>query len=131
VTQSETTVEFPLPPQGTKAYLEFSNAEGDIYRVGYDGDCGYFSDRRKSGVTEFSDKFANAIHTAPRISQAGGVKMRVFMDRDSMELFADDGATVMTESLFPREPYTTVTFVVNGVPVSLSELAVREIKSIH
>jgi fructan beta-fructosidase len=131
VTQSETTVEFPLPPQGTKAYLEFSNAEGDIYRIGYDGDHGYFSDRRKSGVTEFSDKFANAIHTAPRISQADNVKMRVFMDRDSVEMFADDGASVMTESLFPREPYTKVTFVVNGVPVSLSELAVREIKSIH
>lgn len=132
VTQSETELEFPLPAQGTKAYMEFSNDKGDVYQVGYDGLTGkYFSDRRKSGVTDFSDKFANAVHTAPRNFQSETMKMRLFMDHDSVEMFADDGATVMTESLFPREPYTTIRFVVNGQPVNVTKLVVTEIKSIH
>lgn len=131
VTQSETRLEFTLPAQGTKAYLEFSNTLGDVYRIGYDGEDGYFSDRRKSGVTDFSDKFANAIHTAPRISQADTVKMRVFMDRDSVELFADDGATVMTESLFPTEPYSILKFIVDGEPVKVTKFKVAPVKSIH
>jgi len=131
VTQSEITVEFARPASGTKAYLEFSNEKGDVFQVGFDGESGgYFSDRRKSGTTDFSDKFA-AVHTAPRISQAGTVKMRVFMDRDSAELFADDGATVMTTSLFPQKPYTAVRFVVNGQPVQVATFKVAEVKSIH
>ena len=131
VTQSEMTVEFARPASGTKAYLEFSNDKGDVYQVGFDGgNGGYFSDRRKSGVSDFFDKFA-AVHTAPRISQAGTVKMRVLMDHDSAELFADSGATVMTTSLFPKAPYTTVRFVVNGQPVKVATFKVAGVKSIH
>lgn len=31
---------------------------------------------------------------------------RIFMDRTSVELFADDGATVMTNTFYPSEDYT-------------------------
>jgi len=132
VTQSETEIEFARPAQGTRAYLEFSNDMGDTYQVGYDGATGgFFSDRRKSGLTNFSDKFAKAVDPAPRSSTADVVKMRVFLDRDSAELFADDGATVMTNSLFPRTPYTTIRFMVNGQPVNVTKFEVTEMKSIH
>jgi fructan beta-fructosidase len=132
VTQSETRVAFPVPPAGTRAYLEYSNVQGDVYQVGYDGGAGrFFSDRRRSGRTDFSDKFAKAVDTAPRNSQAPGIEMRVFMDRDSVELFADDGATVMTESVFPRAPYTKLRFIVEGRPVQVTQFDITEIKAAH
>jgi len=132
VTQSEVVLEFARPAEGTSAYLEFTNAKGDVYQIGYDGQTNkYFSDRRKSGNTSFSDKFASTVDVAPRSSSSDMVKMRVFMDHDSAELFADDGATVMTESLFPREPFTVARFIVHGQPVNVSKFEVTELKSIH
>ncbi len=132
VTQSEVELEFARPAAGTVGYLEFTNAKGDIYHIGYNGQTNtFFSDRRKSGDTSFSDKFATAADVAPRRSSSDVVKMRVFMDHDSAELFADDGSTVMTESLFPREPFTVVRFVVRGQPVNVSKFEVTELKSIH
>ncbi|MFT4198742.1 MAG: glycoside hydrolase family 32 protein [Pseudoxanthomonas sp.] len=132
VTRSKTDVEFARPTEGTKAYLEFSNEKGDRYQVGFDGSSGvFFSDRRTSGVTEFSDKFAKSVDTAPRHSRGSSIKMTVFVDRDSVELFADNGATVMTESVFPQTPYSVVRLIVDGHPVSVEKFNVTELGDIH
>ncbi|WP_343685119.1 glycoside hydrolase family 32 protein [Asticcacaulis sp.] len=130
VMRSAITLEF-AKVDGAIAYLEFSNDQGETYQVGLDGKSQkYFSDRRKSGRIDFSEKFASAVHTAPRTSTADTVKMRVYTDSASVELFADDGATVMTDTVFPLHPYTKVKFVVNGQPVSVSKLEAIDIKSI-
>jgi len=55
----------------------------------------------------------------------------VHADHDSAELFADDGVTVMTTSLFPKGPYTIVRFIVNGHPVKVGTFKVSAIKPIH
>lgn len=125
---SETYVEFTRPDDSSKAYLEFSNAQGELYRVGIDGHTQqFFSDRRRAGQKEFSDQFAQQLHTAPRQSQAPRISMRVYLDRHSAELFADDGATQMTELLFPKAPYTSVHFRVEGQPLQLITFKVTEI----
>ena len=130
ITQSEAVLEYARPAQGSKAYLEYANEQGDVYQVGYDAATGnFFSDRRKSGRIGFSDKFAKAVHLAPRKSPSSTIRMRVYMDHDSVELFADDGATVMTESLFPRTPYTKLRFVVNGQPVQLTSFQLTALKA--
>lgn len=128
--QSETYVEFSLPGSHSKAYLEFSNAQGEVYKVGLDGQTGrYFSDRLQAGRKDFSEQFASKLHTAPRHAQSPLVKMRVYLDRNSAELFADDGATLMSELIFPSAPYTRVRFLVDGQATQPATLKVTEIGS--
>ncbi len=45
-----------------------------------------------------------------------------------MELVADDGATVITDTVLPRQPYTKVAVVVDGQPVRLIKLEATELK---
>lgn len=131
VMQSVITLEFQQPMSGTVAYLEFSNAVGDLYKIGLDAGSGrYFSDRRQSGHVDFSEKFASAVHTAPRVAKSEIVKMKVYIDKSSIEFFGDEGITAITDSVFPKEPYTTVRFVVDGQPVNQVKLELTEIKSI-
>ena len=45
--------------------------------------------------------------------------MRLFLDVSSMELFADQGATVMTEIFFPTEPFSRMSIYGAGAPATL------------
>lgn len=132
VSQSKLDATFATPSEGGKVKIEFSNEVGDVYRFSYDGTTKqYLSDRRKSGITDFSDKFAGAVHTAPRTATSDTLTLSVFMDRDSVEVFADAGETVMTESLYPKAPYTKITVFAEGHPLKIVDLKVSAIDSIH
>ncbi len=57
-------------------------------------------DRTHSGKMDFHAKFA-ARHEAPLRITGGRVILRLIVDTSSMEVFAQDGETVVTELLFP------------------------------
>ena len=130
--QSEWVLEFKLPEDLTPAVssvdrfrgsvgIELSNAKGETYRIGYDGNKNqFFSDRTKSGDHSFSKTFAAGIHTAPRISKAGVLRIHLYFDVASAELFADDGSTVMTELYFPTEIFNQAKIFVEGEKLTLS-----------
>ncbi len=89
--------------------IELANAAGERYRVGYDVTRdAYYSDRREAGPAVFSDEFADRRSLAPRPVAGDTVRMHLVLDVASMELFADGGATVMTEIFFPSAPFTQV-----------------------
>ncbi len=62
-----------------------------------------FIDRTKSGNSSFSERFA-AVATAP-YEAVKNLKMHLFIDASSAELFIDDGKLVMTSLFFPAENY--------------------------
>jgi sucrose-6-phosphate hydrolase SacC (GH32 family) len=63
-----------------------------------------FVDRTKAGKSDFSGRFAG-ITSAPY--EAGDrLKLRIFLDASSAELFVDEGKLVMTNLVFPSESYT-------------------------
>jgi fructan beta-fructosidase len=63
-------------------------------------------DRTESGRTDFSNAFAKS-HTAPiLISKIEGVL--IYLDRSSIEVFINEGELVMTDIIFPTEPYNQV-----------------------
>jgi fructan beta-fructosidase len=101
-------IELQVDLQRTTAQVfgvEYSNSLGEVYRIGYDRKNNYyFSDRTKAGPLSFSEKFAQKIHTAERLSKDDRLKMRVLQDVASVELFADDGLLAMTEIYFPTVP---------------------------
>jgi fructan beta-fructosidase len=86
--------------------LTFSNNLGEELIVGYDKEKNnYYIDRSKSGKVDFHKEFA-AKHWAPRLAATGSSNMTLVVDVASIELFADNGLSVMTEVFFPQKPYT-------------------------
>ena len=99
--------------------IELTNERGERYRVGFRAADGiFYSDRTAAGDHGFSDAFA-AVHEAPRLARGDTVRMRLFLDVSSMELFADQGATVMTEIFFPTEPFSRMSVYGAGAPATL------------
>jgi fructan beta-fructosidase len=89
--------------------IELSNAAGEYYRLGYDGqENQYFSDRRQAGNLAFSNKFAAQLHKAPRLDGSRSFYLQFFFDKASAELFADWGATVITDVYFPSTDFERI-----------------------
>jgi fructan beta-fructosidase len=96
--------------------IVLSNAKKEEYKIGFDANKNqFYSDRTKAGKHDFSDKFATKIHIAPRISSSKKIKMHLFFDVASCELFADDGTVVMTDIFFPNGDFTTINIIGEGI----------------
>jgi len=86
--------------------FKLTNKQGDTLAFGYNhSDKNFFVDRRKSGKTEFSEKFADRVSIAKRTSLNADLHGTIILDKTSIELFFDNGETVMTEIFFPNTPY--------------------------
>lgn len=88
--------------------LVFSNEAGEKLIIGFDKLLNqYFIDRRNSGKTDFQKDFA-AKHYAPRLTNTDSIHLSLIIDESSVELFADNGLSVMTEIFFPSKPYNNI-----------------------
>ncbi len=102
-------MEVQLSFQKSDLDLVLYNFRGNEFRIGYDATKNeFFTDRTKAGKSDFSDKFANKIHTAPRLMESDTIKMQIYFDVASCELFADNGATCMTTIYFPEEDFSAI-----------------------
>ena len=85
--------------------LIISNELNEQIVIGYDQKQNqFFIDRTKSGKTDFQKDFA-AKSVAPRLTPNPKMNISLVIDVSSVELFADDGLTVMTGIFFPNKPY--------------------------
>lgn len=57
-------------------------------------------DRRKSGRADFHQKFPGT-YVAPLEAKDGKVRLRLLVDTSSVEVFAEDGAVVLSALIFP------------------------------
>lgn len=88
--------------------LTLSNTAGEKIIIGFGKQYNrYFIDRTNSGKTDFQKDFAGK-HTAPRFVSAGKMDVSLIIDESSVELFADEGLSVMTEVFFPSMPYDKI-----------------------
>lgn len=109
--------------------IALSNSKGEVYRVGYDPSrLSAYSDRTKAGVVDFSPKFAAGRHLAPRAARGEMLKWRLFFDRASCELFAENGQTVLTDVFFPTEDFNRLTFYATGGPLRILKAEIYEIR---
>jgi len=84
--------------------LILSNDKDENLVVGFDEkENSWFIDRRKAGKSDFSKDFAKLM-SAKRISKSAGSDISIIVDNASVELFADQGLTVMTTIFFPEKP---------------------------
>jgi fructan beta-fructosidase len=131
VAVSELLLEFERPSDDATVGVELSNAKGERYRVGYDGSRDeFFSDRTKAGDAAFASGFANRAHRAPRLVEDDTVRLHVWFDVASAELFADGGATVMTDIFFPAEPYTRISLYATRGKARIERARITRLSSI-
>lgn len=83
-------------------------------------------DRTQSGKSDFSPKF-NSIAKAP-INKKDIYKIRLLVDKASVELFINDGETVMTNIVFPTEPYNRMSLFTSDEPWFASDIKIYDIK---
>jgi len=85
--------------------ITLSNDHNEMLKVGYSKVLNqFFIDRSKAGTAVFTPSFASR-HTAPRIATNDMVKLHLFIDHSSVELFADDGTVLMTSLFFPTNNF--------------------------
>ncbi|MCG6191289.1 glycoside hydrolase family 32 protein [Maribellus maritimus] len=89
--------------------LELSNASNE--NVTFElNDTLFLFDRTNSGITDFSEKF-DKLHTAPYSKNSENVKMDIYVDLSSIEVFINDGELVLTDLVFPTTPYQKVSII--------------------
>jgi len=83
--------------------VELANTNNEKLTLGYDKMHNqYFIDRTHAGISDFNKQFAGHF-TAPRLSNSKSIKLTLIVDKASVELFADGGASVMTCIFFPQK----------------------------
>lgn len=88
-----------------------------------------YVDRTTSGQTVFNESFAR-IHTAAlEPSSTDTIRLHLFIDRSSIELFGNDGLVTFTEQIFPAEASTTVELFAEGGSVTLNLLEIYKLEA--
>ncbi len=89
-----------------------------------------FVDREHSGRTSFHKDFAG-VHEAPLDPAPDGrVRLHVFLDWSSVEVFAQDGTLVLTDQIFPDEGAVGVALYARGGAARLKTLSAFPLGSI-
>jgi fructan beta-fructosidase len=108
--------------------IELSNERNQKLVIGFKANENrFYVDRSKSGNTKFSDGFITVPY-APRVLKDSAIKVQVVMDVSSVEVFFDNGLTVMTSVFFPDSPLTNVTL--QGASVKVEDVNVKVLNSI-
>lgn len=109
--------------------LTLANRQGDRVTMTYNpADRTMAFDRRESGQVDFSEGFP-AVTVSPTFEKDGKISLRIYVDRSSIELFGNDGKFVMTNLVFPNEPYTTLTVASTGGNAKLNSLKVYSLNA--
>lgn len=108
--------------------IVLANKEGNELIVGYDKAANqYYIDRSKSGKVDFEKGFAEK-HIAPRISVDANMSISLVADVASVELFADNGLTVMTDIFFP-ESIMSELYIKSTTGITIDKLKYTVIKA--
>ncbi|MBS0261559.1 MAG: glycoside hydrolase family 32 protein, partial [Planctomycetes bacterium] len=79
--------------------------------IGYDREAQtIYVDRTKSGNVAFHPAFAGR-HSGPLTpDKQGRIRLRIFVDASSVEVFGNDGETVITDLVFPPDDHDRIEF---------------------
>jgi fructan beta-fructosidase len=110
--------------------IVFSNAAGEKVTAGYDKAANnYFIDRSSSGKVSFEKGFAGK-HTAPTIAASSNLDLTLVIDNASIELFGDNGLSVMTSIFFPNSDFSNITLL-SADGLVIKSLQFNKLKSMY
>lgn len=111
----------------SKISLNLQNEKGEQVSMYYDLLRKQFvMDRSKSGKVDFSNDFP-AVIAAP-VHAGKTLRLRLFVDRSSIEAFGEDGKFVMTNLVFPSSPYNQMSFGTEGSGYTVSSFNVYKLR---
>lgn len=114
--------------KATSVNMTFANDAGEKVVMIYDAKAHTLSfDRTKSGITDFSENFP-AVTVCPTHEVNGSISLRIFVDRSSMEVFDTAGKYVMTNLVFPTQPYSSLSIDAAGGNARIENLKIYSIK---
>ena len=108
--------------------MGFENDQGEFVDIEIDHKRSVVSlDRSQSGKVGFNEQFSSVQEgTLTTINTQYSVS--IVIDRSSLELFIDDGTTVMTSLIFPASVYDTMSVKTDSQP--LKQVSVERLGSI-
>jgi sucrose-6-phosphate hydrolase SacC (GH32 family) len=95
----------PNEPANEETVVGIDWAKGEI-----------FVDRRRSGYVSFSPDFAARTAAPLKHPEAKSVAIQIVVDRNSVEVFAEDGETVLTNLIYPSDASQGLAFYAAGAP---------------
>jgi fructan beta-fructosidase len=98
--------------------------------IGVDkGNRTLFVDRSNSGDSSFANNFAGRQAGPIHLSNEKTVKLHVFVDRSSVELFGNDGETVISDLIFPAPTSQGLEFYSKGGEARVKKLDIWKMKA--
>lgn len=99
--------------------------------VGVDREKGrIFVDRTHSGKTEWSADFPARVSAPLRHLQANSIRLEIVVDHNSVEVFAEDGETVLTNLIYPSASSLGLSFYSTPTPPGVGPALVRSVEFI-
>lgn len=109
--------------------IDLYNASGDTLKLGLNNKEKFiFLDRSKSGIVNFSDKFAPNISKVQIEEKFNSMELEVVLDKTSIEVFINDGEIVLTELFFPNSPLDSISISSNDDTFQIKDVSIREFK---
>ena len=111
--------------------LKVFSGPGEETVIGYDtGKEQLYIDRTRSGNVGFHPRFAS-VSTAPlRLDRDGKLKLRVLLDQMLVEVFADKGHRVFTETVFPSAQSAGLEVFAEGGRATVDDMTIWQMQSI-
>lgn len=111
----------------SKIAFSLLNDKGEKVSMYYDLNRKQFvMDRSESGTVDFSKDFP-AVTVAP-VNVDKELTLRLFVDRSSIEAFGEDGKFVMTNLVFPSQPYVKMCFEADKNGYAVKSLSVYKLQ---
>jgi fructan beta-fructosidase len=102
--------------------FRLKNAAGEEVVVGVTAaPLELFVDRRRSRATSFHDAYPGR-HAGPIAWRGDKISMRVLFDQSVLEIFGNDGQTVITERVYPTRPYDRLELIDKGGSIKMAKL---------
>lgn len=115
---------------GNEVHIKFKSSGQNETMIAYDPVSQRLSiDRSKSGLTDFHPEFA-CNHGVSLVPEDGKIKLHIWLDRNAVEVYGNEGLTVLTDQIFPDAPIENVWISTNSGQVVLNSLQIHTLKSI-
>ncbi len=118
------------PGESEEVGLRVHVSDDEATIIGFDTQYGeIFVNGRKSGNIDFHPSFSGS-HRGPPQGNDSPVRLHIFVDWSSIEVFAQDGSLVFTHRIFPRMESDRIELYAKGGPAHLVSLDVWKLDSI-
>ncbi len=126
----EIDAEFAVTDPQARFGLRLAVAGRQSLTVGYDARTGnLFLDRTRPENGSVIPDFAKYV-IAPLLPQAGVIRLHIYVDQSSVEVFANDGEVSLSAVMFPTATSTGIELFAEGGQAQLTRLQAWELASI-